>query len=30
MQPEKGCKDCCKCQSAELPCTELCLCKGDC
>ena len=28
--PEKGCKGCCKCQSAELPFTELCLCKGDC
>ena len=28
--PEKGCKGRCKCLSAELPCTELCLCKGDC
>ena len=28
--PEKGCKGRCKCLSAELPCTELCLCNGDC
>ena len=27
--PEKGCKGRCKSLSAELPCTELCLCKGD-
>ena len=28
--PQKECKGCCKCVKSELPCTELCVCKGDC
>ena len=28
--PEKGCKGRCKCVQSDLPCTELCKCKGDC
>ena len=29
-KPEKGCRGRCKCVKAELKCTELCLCNGDC
>ena len=28
--PQKGCKERCKCVQSKLPCTELCVCKGDC
>ena len=28
--PDKGCHGHCKCISTGLPCTELCLCKGEC
>ena len=28
--PEKGCHGRCKCVNALLPCTELCMCKGEC